>query len=314
MSMVMPAHGTSARYHGRTDHPGCRCGPCRARAVRDDAERRLDRLAGRPRTIPADEVRQWLRSLAEHMSHDQIAASARTAQSTVSQLISGQRKSVRSDTADRLMRVRVSDRTETCMVPALGATRRVRALYAMAHGPSSLAAATWLHRDTITGLAAGRWQRVTAARFDAVRHAYDELSMVPGVAREAKEWAQENGWAPPLAWDDDTIDDPTAVPVLDAPEPLPTAAGENAVARWLMGESVVLDRMGRREAIAYLMEWTEESSAEIAARLESTPDAVSRAWERIKKKARQEGRPVPWRRKLELASRDLSKREMEKAA
>ncbi|MFI1161435.1 hypothetical protein [Streptomyces sioyaensis] len=201
------------------------------------------------------------------------------------------------------------------MVSALGATRRIRALYAMGHGPSALAAATWLHRDTITGLAAGRWQRITAGRFDAVRRAYNELSMLPGVSREARQWAQENEWAPPLAWDDDAVDDPTGVPMLDAPEPLPTAVSENAVARWLMGESVVLDRQGQREAIAYLMEWTDDSPEQIAARLGSSPDAVSRRWERIKEKARQEGRPAPWRRKLELARRtELTKREMETAA
>jgi DNA-binding transcriptional MerR regulator len=51
--------------------------------------------------------------------------------------------------------------------------------------------------------------RSTALRVAAV---YDELSMTPGPSSLAAARAAGKGWAPPLAWDDDTIDDPAAAP------------------------------------------------------------------------------------------------------
>jgi hypothetical protein len=56
---------------------------------------------------------------------------------------------------------------------------------------------------------------LTHAVADAIVIIYDKVSMIPcedptagRVARQAK----KKGWAPPLAWDDDTIDDPKAKP------------------------------------------------------------------------------------------------------
>jgi len=205
---------------------------------------------------------------------------------------------------------------------ATGTHRRLCALMAMGWPQDVLERRLRFRDQWIT--ASLRRRNVSASAAASVKTLYDELwnqrpeqlgLVLPEDAEESRERAASRGWVGPLAWDDDTIDDPAAVPMLDAEPPAPTSAGEKAVARWLMGESVVLDQQGRREAIAHLMEWTTDSPEQIAARLESTPDAVSRAWERIKSRARQEGRPVPWRRKLEMARRnELTKREMETAA
>jgi len=124
--------------------------------------------------------------------------------------------------------------------------------------------------------------------------------------------AERLGFHSPLAWDDDTIDDPSAVPQVDAVPPAYTD-GSDVVARWLMGESVILDRHGRREALCHLMEWTGLTPQEIGDRLETTAEAVSRAWEREKKKAREEGRRL-WRRMYTPRERDLSKDDMEEVA
>lgn len=56
-------------------------------------------------------------------------------------------------------------------------------------------------------------QPETAARLAGV---YDELSMkqppdLPG-NRQVRKRSLEKGWAPPLAWDDEAIDDPDAMP------------------------------------------------------------------------------------------------------
>ncbi|WP_406516355.1 hypothetical protein OH809_45370 (plasmid) [Streptomyces sp. NBC_00873] len=134
------------------------------------------------------------------------------------------------------------------------------------------------------------------------------------MAERARRRAQADGWYGPLAWDDDTIDDPAAVPQTDAPPPSYTE-GENVVDRFLMGESVVLDKTGQRGVIAHLMEWTQNTPEEIGARLDMTGESVSRTWERIKRKARDEGRKAPWRRVyVPLRDMDLTRDELRSAA
>ncbi|QBJ94479.1 hypothetical protein D0Z67_29365 (plasmid) [Streptomyces seoulensis] len=124
--------------------------------------------------------------------------------------------------------------------------------------------------------------------------------------------AERHGWAPPLAWDDDTIDDPTAVPVTEGPEPVATD-GDNLAARWLMGESVVLTEDAKREVLLHLFEWTNDTAAEIAEKLDLSPVAAEKRWERAKKAAALEGRRM-WRRVYQPRERTLKQNEMEEAA
>ncbi|WP_031030065.1 MULTISPECIES: hypothetical protein [unclassified Streptomyces] len=233
-------------------------------------------------------------------------------QSTVSHLISGRRKTVYAAKEAALLMVRLADQSGAFYVSALGATRRVRALYVLGHGPTVLAAATGLHRDAITQLAGGKWSQILSVRDQAVREAYGRLSMTVGVTREARSWAARQGWVPPLAWDDDTIDDPAAVPSTDAPMPGFTE-GDDVVARFLLGESVVLDRAAQREVIAHLMEWSNDTPEEIGARLGMTGTAVGQTWVRMNREAREAGRPVPWRR-VYIPRNEINQNDMRRAA
>ena len=65
----------------------------------------------------------------------------------------------------------------------------------------------------ITVLRAGNRPHVTAQTAAAIARAYTALSSTPGPSDTARKTAADLGWAPPLAWDDDTIDDPAAEPV-----------------------------------------------------------------------------------------------------
>lgn len=47
---------------------------------------------------------------------------------------------------------------------------------------------------------------------EAIARIYDELSMTPGPSTSTRKRALRKGWPPPLAWDDDSIDDPEAKP------------------------------------------------------------------------------------------------------
>ena len=72
-------------------------------------------------------------------------------------------------------------------VPKVGAVRRIRALQAIGHCARDIAAATSLTERDIYLVVnqAGRW--ITQARWEAVAHAYDQLSMTPGHSSKARD-------------------------------------------------------------------------------------------------------------------------------
>lgn len=310
MNASIPPHGTSKRYAGYE----CRCVPCTRAAVREDAQRSLERLSGRPRSVPASDVVPHIKQLIDGgLTAQQVAREAGVDPSAVRWALSGRKKTMLRGTASKILGVPVGVQTTVGFVSSVGAVRRIQALYALGHFNQRIAEASGLSRCFVIDLANEKRASLTIPRDAGVRRAYDELSMTVGTSSKTRLYAEANGWVPPLAWDDDTIDDPFAVPAVDAAPDEEVA--ENAVARFLMGESVVLDQAARREAVAYLMEWTALTPAEIAVRVESSANAVSRMWERIKKQAREDGRQVPWRRHFEPMTRSqLTRRELEVAA
>ncbi|MFR9794174.1 hypothetical protein ACL07V_37065 [Streptomyces sp. MB22_4] len=300
-------HGTSNRYAY-----GCRCQPCTKAATRADAERKLDRLAGKPRQIPAQPAADHVRALMERgLTITQIGREAGWDPSSIRRLLLGQ-KEILAVNAAKVLAVPLDVRVSLGDVPAVGAIRRVRALYALGHLNWVIAKESGLSRDAVSDLAAGSWVTLKVAYDDGVRAAYDRLSMRTGTSVKTRLLAERKGWAPPLAWDDDSIDDPAAVLATDAVEPVVTEGG-NLAARWLLGESVVLTPEARKEVLAHLFEWTNESTEEIAARLGMSPKGAEKAWHRLKKQAAVEGRRM-WRRVYVPRERTLNQNEMEEAA
>lgn len=311
MSRPIPQHGTANRYSY-----GCRCKPCTKAAVRADAERKLDRLAGRPRSVPAGPVIAHVRALADRgLTSWQIGREGDIEPSTVRRLIDGQQKTVWSRTAEKILAVPLSVRVSLGDVSSVGAVRRVRALYALGHFNHVIATEAGISRDAVYSLAAGKWPTLKVAADDGIRAAYDRLSMTTGKSWKTRLWADKEGWAPPLAWDEDAIDDPDAMPQTDAEAPIVTEGG-NVADRWLHGEAVILGPKDRKHVIQHLFEWSTDTPEEIAARLEMTMHAVWAVWSRIKKQARDEGRAEPWRRVYIAPARErnIKQNEMEEAA
>ena len=309
MSRPIPEHGTANRYSY-----GCRCKPCTKAATRADAERKLARMAGRPRSVPAGPVIAHVQTLiGRGLTSWQIGREAGIEPSTVRRLAAAEQKTVWARTADKVLAVPLDVRVSLGDVSSLGATRRIRALYALGHFNHEIAARAGISRDAVWALAAGKWPSVKVGMDDGVRTAYNQLSMSTGKSPKTRLLAQKRGWAPPLAWDDEAIDDPDGMPQTDAPAPT-ASGGANVVGRWLHGESVVLDNEARKQVLQHLMEWTNDSPEEIAVRLEVTLHWVWQTWSRLKKQARLEGRTEPWRRVYVPRERDLTQNEMEEAA
>lgn len=118
-------------------------------------------------------------------------------------------------------------------VSSVGVVRRRQALAVMGYGLRDLApffGTSW--RGVGNYLARPHVHRSTFERWVEV---YDRLSMTPGPNVRAREYARKLGWAPPLAWDDDEIDTPDAVPT-GRPRPFRAPADLERVAAALAGD------------------------------------------------------------------------------
>lgn len=191
---------------------------------------RYDVACGRKRTVPAGPVRAHVRTLLDHgLKAAAIAQAAGVCRATLTHLLR-ERTTLKRDVADRLLAVtpeRVArDRPEP-LVPKDGTVRRIHALQALgwtyAHMEQVLRSAGHLQQPE--KIVSPRGHHVTRETYDAICDLYATLSTSRGPSRRAAALAAERGWVVPAAWDDDTIDDPDAVPAV--PPSAPTSAEEN---------------------------------------------------------------------------------------
>lgn len=222
-------HGTYLAH----DKDGCRCMPCKV-ATRRRAKRVAFRTAtGTSSYVDADPARAHVRELLDAVTVRQIEERSGVHRTAIRVLV--------GDFPGRPASKRITRKTEAALlavtgarigpesgglVDATGTRRRLRALVALGWPVEQLRArlgvsskTTWLLTDD--GVA-DDVMAVTVRVRDAVCALYDELSMTlpePSRARTlAQRRARALSWVPPLAWDDDSIDDPAARPVRGAPE------------------------------------------------------------------------------------------------
>jgi hypothetical protein len=128
-------------------------------------------------------------------------------------------RKIRPANADRLMAIPVPEPTDNAVVDATGTRRRLQALVAGGWSGAEL-----MRRIGIIGTdfpkILGRDQ-ILARTERTIRALYDQLWDVPPPAStrweratvtRALAFAAARDWAPPMAWDDDTIGDPAAQP------------------------------------------------------------------------------------------------------
>lgn len=110
---------------------------------------------------------------------------------------------------------------DTSRVPALGTLRRLRALATLGYGFVTIARELELSTETLRKILLGKTKTVTVRVEALVIDFYDRFWDVDAEeratnpfarrwARTIKERAREAGWPPPMWWDDDRIDSPTA--------------------------------------------------------------------------------------------------------
>ncbi|MFC8009105.1 hypothetical protein [Streptomyces cinereoruber] len=130
-------------------------------------------------------------------------------------------KRIRTETAAAILSFTptLDDYPAGARIDSTGTIRRLRALAHMGWtSPTIGKRIPYSAPRTIEQV--GRATKLTAQLARSVRDVYTELSSVaaedmgvtPWVARRRRNYATAQGWAPPTAWDDDTIDDPNAIP------------------------------------------------------------------------------------------------------
>ena len=231
---------------------------------------RLERGRGLYRTVTADTVREHLRDLLRgEASLRGIAEVSGVPTSVVARISSGQQPTVTRRVNSALMKITPHDLTArpnaAGFVPKIGAVRRIRALQAIGHCARDIAEATTLTEREVYLVVnqAGRW--ITQARWEAVAQAYDRLSMTPGHSVKARSIAAAAGYPPPLAWDDDAIDDVHATPAGVSGVDVDNDVDEVAVQAVMSGRRPVGLREDERvEALRRLVEhgWSDEQIAE----------------------------------------------------
>lgn len=281
----------------------------------------------KPRYVDAHPVRAHVHALlAAGMSEPALARSLDLPERAFNYLLRGATgrppgSTVARETAEAVMGFwpRLEDFPDTASIDPTGTRRRVQALETLGWSRPRMAAELGMSEANFkkclrSETVSARFARKVAALYDRLwTRRPEDHGMQQWVADRVRRQAATRGYQGPLAWDDDTIDDPKTEPLPDADEPA-APEGENRADRWLMGESVVLNVEDRKQAVQHLMEWTNHTPQEIAGQLEISLDTLWQTWSRLKKQARAEGRTEPWRRVYVPRERDLTKNEMEEAA
>jgi hypothetical protein len=206
----------------------CRCLPCCYAASVYELERTKRNAYGRSNLVDAGPVREHVAALmAAGVGLKRIVAVSGTPQGVLWKLVYGKNggtpsRRVTRSTADRLLALDPADPAllaDGAKVCSVGTTRRLQALSCLGWSIGRLAAEAGLDRQRLDGAIHGRpvvagTARVVAALYERLWDKHppadthrEKISVTRTIHR-----SRDAGWAPPLAWDDESIDDPAALP------------------------------------------------------------------------------------------------------
>lgn len=199
------------------ERPASRRGLCTAcyalRRKRDIAYGRWE--SGHIDATPAQRRVEELR--AAGLGRRRIAELSGLPTRTVFEIYRRQRTFIRKETAEAILAIKppaspLELAADGAFISGVGSTRRLRALIADGYTSRQIAAAIGCYPRSLSGLIVGSQHIVTARKARAIADAFNHLQLIPGTSSRSRLRAQRNGWAPPLAWDEDAIDDPKATP------------------------------------------------------------------------------------------------------
>lgn len=226
-------HGTRTAYV--VDK--CRCRPCTDASTKAEKTRTRQTAYGRydHGRVDADPVREHMRYLMDNgISVKRMAAITGLALSTVGAILWGrhERKArpyprVHKTTAHKILAIKptMDNMAPGRNIDSTGTQRRLQALITIGWSQARLAKQLGMQPSNFGYLMNS--DQCTVKRALDVRALYNTRWNQAQVgtdwhskaaATRARNYAKTNGWAPPMAWDDDSIDDPNTVPDLGQQE------------------------------------------------------------------------------------------------
>lgn len=158
---------------------------------------------------------------------EQIAAAAGLSTYVPHRLGTGATTRLRTESAAALLAVPLTPASSHRGIDSTGTRRRVQALAWMGWPKSEVARRAGTTASTLQTLILPT-RRISVALARRVAAVYDELCLTPGPSKISAGKARGLGFVSPMAWDDDTIDDPTSRPDLGEKTSRPQALAENA--------------------------------------------------------------------------------------
>lgn len=226
-----PGHRTGT---ARAYDAGCRCPDSREARRLYQAERYRLKAYGRldtTRRVDATAARARLAELAAAgVNMRRMAGDLGYSHTTLDQLLHGRRDRALETTVEKILSYTPTPDSALAgrRVHSVGSVRRVRALTALGWTCSMIAAQGDVSAGGIQIVRAGKHEQIRAKTAGEITRIYDLLwDQTPpgrtmqeraGITR-AKNMAAEEGWLPPMAWDDHGIDDLDYVPDLEALRP-----------------------------------------------------------------------------------------------
>lgn len=223
---------SGVRPHGRAKYvvEQCHCDRCR-RSMREYERWRVrQRAYGRAAYVDAEPARRHVRTMmAAGMGLGQVARVSEVPYGTLSALLYGDAtrglspsRRIRPGTARALLAVEVSLDTMArgATMDGTGTRRRLQALVTIGWPQTALAGQLGMDQSNITRLIRSE-RSVAVSTALRVRALYDRLWDTPPpqdscsekiAASRSRRMARQRGWVPPMAWDDEQLDDPAAAP------------------------------------------------------------------------------------------------------
>lgn len=194
---------------------------------------------------------------------------------------------VSEDVARRIMSVQFQPTGDhRRKTPGVGARRRIQALVALGFPRHDLAARLRRSPAVLNDLPEDGL--ITRRLWFEISALYDELSMTASAPDpDVRDWARiEMGWAPPLAWDDDEIDDPRARP--HQPKSV-LGVDDVAIKRCLDGDRSIELAPDEVQVVLALSERQKWPRRRLAAVLGTSEEAAARRLVRYRDRMRTQG-------------------------
>ena len=124
------------------------------------------------------------------------------------------RSNVWRSTANRILAIplEVDNRNYGVRIDSTGSLRRLRALQAIGWTQTEIARRIGWTVANINRYFISDPDRINRSTAVTIAKVFNELQLIPGPSDRSRRHAKAKGWPPPLAWDEDTIDDPAATP------------------------------------------------------------------------------------------------------